>query len=100
MHHLSTGGDQPNMDEQIVDDDYGAFVQAAVSLARTIDGLDEQGEILSSAADIYAGSGELDLAVNLAQTIDDAYQEIWRSQKLRRSVPRTATATRPTAFWK
>jgi lipopolysaccharide biosynthesis regulator YciM len=63
------------VDEQIVNEDYGAeFVEAAVSLARTIDGFEEQGEILSSAADHYAESGQLDLAVNLAQTIDDSYQ--------------------------
>ncbi|HWP52946.1 MAG TPA: hypothetical protein VN476_02375, partial [Pyrinomonadaceae bacterium] len=75
MHHLSAGGDQQNVDEQIVNENYGAeFVKAAVSLARTIDGLEDQGEILSSAAGIYAESGQLDFAVNLAQTIDDSYQ--------------------------
>ena len=75
MKHLLAGGDQQNVDEQIVNEDYGAeFVEAAVSLARTIDGFEEQGEILSSAADIYADSGQLDLAVNLTQTIDDLYQ--------------------------
>jgi tetratricopeptide (TPR) repeat protein len=63
------------VDEQIVKETYGAeFVEAAVSLARTIDGFEEQGEILSSAADVYAESGQLDLAVNLVQTIDDSYQ--------------------------
>jgi len=75
MHHLSAGGDQQNVDEQIVNENHGAeFVETAVSLARTIDGFEEQGEILSSAADIYAESGQLDLAVNLVQTIDDSYQ--------------------------
>ena len=75
MNHLSAGGDQQNVDEQIVSENYGAeFVEAAVSLARTIDGFEEQGEILSSGTDIYAASGQLDLAVNLAQTIDDSYQ--------------------------
>jgi tetratricopeptide (TPR) repeat protein len=75
MHHLSAGGDQQHVDEQIVNENYGAeFVETAVSLARTIDGFEEQGEILSSAADIYAEAGQLDLAVNLAQTIDDSYQ--------------------------
>ena len=75
MHHLSGGGDQQNVDEQIDNENYGAeFVEAAVSLARTIDGFEEQGEILSSGADIYASSGQLDLAVNLVQTIDDSYQ--------------------------
>jgi tetratricopeptide (TPR) repeat protein len=75
MHHLSAGGDQQNVDEQIVNENYGAeFVEAAVNLARTIDGLEDQGEILSSAAGIYAESGQLDLAVDLAQTIDDSYQ--------------------------
>jgi tetratricopeptide (TPR) repeat protein len=75
MHHLSAGGDQQNVDEQIVNENYGAeFVEAAVSLARTIAGFEDQGEILSAATDIYAQSGRLDLAVNLAQTIDDSYQ--------------------------
>jgi len=75
MQHLSAGGDQQNVDEQIVNENYGAeFVEAAVSLARTIDGFEEQGEILSSGADVYAASGQLDLAVNLVQTIDDSYQ--------------------------
>jgi tetratricopeptide (TPR) repeat protein len=75
MHDFSAGGDQQNVDEPIVNENYGAeFVEAAVSLARTIDGFEEQGEILSSGADIYAQSGQLDLAVNLVQTIDDSYQ--------------------------
>lgn len=63
------------MDEQIENQDYGAdFVEAAVRVAKTIDGLDEQGEILSSAANIYAEAGQIDLALSLAEEIDDAYQ--------------------------
>jgi len=63
------------VDEQIENQDYGVdFVEAAVLVAKTIDGLEEQGEILSSAASIYAESGHIDLALSLAEEIDDSYQ--------------------------
>lgn len=63
------------MDEQIETQDYGAdFVTAAVRLGQTIDGFEERGDILSSAANVYAESGQNDLALDLAQTIDDSYQ--------------------------
>lgn len=50
------------------------FVEAAVRVAQTVDGLEEQCEILSSAASIYAESGQMDLALNLAEAIEDSYQ--------------------------
>jgi hypothetical protein len=101
MHHLSAGGDQQNVDEQIVNENYGAeFVETAVSLARTIDGFEEQGEILSSAADIYAESGQLDLAVNLVQTIDDSYQRDLALTKIAAICATDGDGIRPTASWK
>jgi tetratricopeptide (TPR) repeat protein len=63
------------MEAQIENQDCGAdFVEAAVRVAQTIDGFEERGEILSSAANIYAESGQSDLALSLVQTIDDSYQ--------------------------
>lgn len=56
-------------------EDYGAsFVETAVRIAQTIDGSEERGEILSSSVNIYAEAGRTDLALELAQTIDDSYQ--------------------------
>ena len=63
------------MEAEIEKQDYGAdFVDAAVRVAQTIDGFEERGEILTSAANAYAEAGQTDLAVNLAETIDDSYQ--------------------------
>jgi tetratricopeptide (TPR) repeat protein len=63
------------VDEQTVNEDYAVdFVEAAVRVAQTIDGLEEQSEILSSAASIYAESGQMDLALNLTEAIEDSYQ--------------------------
>lgn len=63
------------MNEQIENVDYVAdFVEAAVRVAQTVDGVEERGEILSLAANIYAETGQIDLALGLAETIDDSYQ--------------------------
>lgn len=63
------------MDEQIENQDCGAdFVDAAVSVARTIDELEEKGEILALAVSIYAECGYTDFALSLAEEIEDVYQ--------------------------
>lgn len=78
------------MSEQIENRDYGAdFVGAAVRVAQTIDGFEEQGEILSSAASIYAESGQIDLAVDLAETIDDSIQRDLALTKIAATCART-----------
>lgn len=62
------------MDEQIENQDYGVdFVEAAVRVGQTIDGFEDQGEILTSAASIYAELGHMDLALNVAEEIEDSY---------------------------
>lgn len=63
------------MNAQIENEDYVTdFVEAAVRVAQTVDGVEERGEILSLAASIYAESGQIDFALNLTETIDDSYQ--------------------------
>lgn len=63
------------MNAQIENEDYVAdFVETAVRVAQTLDGVEEQGEILTLAASVYAESAQTDLALGLAETIDDAYQ--------------------------
>lgn len=72
------------MDAQIETQDYGLdFVATAVRVAQTIDGLEAQGEILLFAVNIYAKSGQRELAGDFAQTIDDSYP--WGSTALRRA---------------
>ena len=56
------------------DNDLGtSFLDCAVELARSIDGLEERSEIISLIAVKHAESGELDVAVDLAETINDSY---------------------------
>jgi tetratricopeptide (TPR) repeat protein len=72
---FGAGGHLQNMNAQIENEDYVAdFVEAAVRIAQTVDGVEERGEILSLATNIYAESGQLDLALSLADTIEDSYQ--------------------------
>ena len=61
------------MDEQITVPEAG-FLEAAVQVGQTIGGVEERGEILATAASLYAEAGQTDLADELAQTIDDSYQ--------------------------
>lgn len=55
------------------DDLENSFLDCAVEIARSIDGLEERSEIISLIAVKHAESGELDVAVDLAETINDSY---------------------------
>ena len=63
------------MNEGSVDDnDTGnGFLDCAVEIAKSIEGLEGRSEIRSLIAVRYAAAGQLDLAVDLAETIDDSY---------------------------
>jgi tetratricopeptide (TPR) repeat protein len=64
-----------NVESHTENQDYSApFVATAVRVAQTIDGFEDRGEVLVLAANIYAETGETELALNLTQTIDDSYQ--------------------------
>jgi len=50
-----------------------SFLDCAVEIAKSIEGLEGRSEILSLIAVKYAAAGQLDVAVDLAETIDDSY---------------------------
>ncbi len=56
------------------DNDAGnSFLDCAVEIAKSIEGLEGRSEILSLIAVKYAAAGQLDIAVDLAETINDSY---------------------------
>ena len=56
------------------DDDAGnSFLDCAVEIAKSIEGLEGRSEILSLIAIKYAAAGQLDVAVDLVETINDSY---------------------------
>jgi tetratricopeptide (TPR) repeat protein len=50
-----------------------SFLDCALAIANSIDGLEARAEIISLIAVRYAASGQLDAAVDLAETINDSY---------------------------
>lgn len=50
-----------------------AFLECAVAITQSIDGLEERSEMISLIAVRYAESGQLEVAVDLAETINDSY---------------------------
>lgn len=54
-------------------DSGNSFLDCAVEIANSIEGLEGRSEILSLIAVKYAGAGQLDVAVDLAETINDSY---------------------------
>jgi tetratricopeptide (TPR) repeat protein len=63
------------VDERLTDDNEAGngFLDCAVQIAQSIDGLEGRSEIMSLVAVKYAASGQLDVAVDLAETISDSY---------------------------
>lgn len=63
------------MEEKITeDDDVGiSFLGCALEIAKSIDSLEARSEIISLIAVSYAASEQLDLAVDVAETINDSY---------------------------
>jgi len=58
------------------DNDAGnSFLDCAVEIAKSIEGLEGRSEILSLIAVKYAASGQLDVGVDLAETINDFLPE-------------------------
>ena len=56
------------------DNDAGnSFLDCAVEIAKSIEGLEGRSEILSLIAVKYAAAGQLDVAVDLVETINDSY---------------------------
>src|SRR5207249_2645899 len=57
------------------DNDTGStFLSCAVEIARAIDNLEARSEVISLIAIKYAESGDLDVAVDLVESIHDSYQ--------------------------
>jgi tetratricopeptide (TPR) repeat protein len=64
-----------DVNERFSDDNEAgsSFLDCAVQIAQSIDGLEGRSEIISLITVRYAASGQLDVAVDLAETISDSY---------------------------
>ena len=51
-----------------------SFLDSALEIAQTIDNLEGRSELLTLIAVKYAESGQLEMAFDVADTIDDSYQ--------------------------
>ena len=88
------------MNERLTDDnDAGSsFLDCAVEIAQSIDGLEGRSEIISLIAVKYAESGQLDVAVDLAETINDSYLRDQALAGLPLSVLKLAPLITPTSY--
>src|SRR5438874_6804896 len=73
---MQARGRKPGVSETLPDDnDPGSsFLDCAVEIAQAIDNLEGRAEVISLIAIKYAESGQLNVAVDLVETINDSYQ--------------------------
>src|SRR2546429_6091309 len=73
---MQARGRKSGVSETLPDDnDPGSsFLDCAVEIAQAIDNLEGLAEVISLIAIKYVESGQLDVAVDLAETINDSYQ--------------------------
>src|SRR5438034_204097 len=73
---MQARGRKPGVTETLPDDNdtVSSFLDCAVEIAQAIDNLEGRAEVISLIAIKYAEAGQLNVAADLAETINDSYQ--------------------------